>query len=532
MHVVVTLQRPDAAGEEAALAAAREGRAAPMSVRAFADRFGVPAATSDAAKAWLGSTGMRVVSVSAARDQLAADGPAGAVSQLFATPLHAFDSPDGRFVANTAAPQLPGNLGIVNVIGLNTLQQLHAAGRAPGPGAGHLPAGHLHRRHHPARTCGRVYEQPAAHVGAGQRVAIFGEGQTDGVVSDLRAFESRLPAAAGRRSAVEHPAGDTDFSDDSGHTEWNIDTQASTGMAPDVSGLDPVLRLRSVRRRRHQGVQPLHRRRGPAAAGVGELRRVRDGAGGQPVAEQPGDQPDRRCRSRRASGNNLGRHADRDHPAGRASRARPSSSPPGTPARPARSSVLPVIGAGNGVLNQGVADHQLAGLAALRHRGRRHRALHRRPRRTAPASTAGRSPAAAPSLFTPAPDYQQGTAGLTLPCVTDPTSDLPRHRRRRPRSPATSLGNGYDIVANGEFTEGGGGGTSLSSPLWAGMWTRIQSGVDRPPATGFANYAPLPGRQERHLLRPGLLRRQLHRPRPPACRPATAPTPRCPAGTT
>ena len=52
------------------------------------------------------------------------------------------------------------------------------------------------------------------------------------------------------------------------------------------------------------------------------------------------------------------------------------------------------------------------------------------------------------------------------------------------------VSNGYGIVADGE-TDYPGGGTSLSSPLWMGMWTRIQAAApkvgDSYPGLGFAN---------------------------------------------
>jgi pseudomonalisin len=484
MHVVVTLQRPDVSGEEAALDAAREGRAAPMSVRAFADRFGVPAATADAAKAWLGSTGMRVVSVSAARDQFAADGPASAVSQLFATPLDAFDSPDGRFVANTAAPQLPGNLGIVNVVGLNTLQQMHTP-RPLGPGP-------LQTSCLPGTCTGgttpadlwSVYEQPPAHVGAGQRVAIFGNGRTDGVISDLRAFENRF-RLGNPPVTVTHPAGDTDFADDSGHTEWNIDTQASHGMAPGLAGLDlyfgtdlsdaDVAKVFS----RYTDDQDSPRQ---ASASYGECESVPVVSG---LLNNPVTNPNPPPPIAQGLGNSLDttltaitRQAALEGKTIFSSAGDTGSSCP--------VASLPVVGAGNGVLNQGVPITNSpaslpyvvgVGGTVLYTDGHGGRAR----------EYGWNFGGGGTSLFTPAPAYQQGTPGLTIPCVTAPTSVC----RGIPDVSAQSgdvLGNGYDIVSAGAFTDGGGGGTSLSSPLWAGMWARIQSASTTAGGLGFADF--------------------------------------------
>jgi subtilase family serine protease len=47
------------------------------------------------------------------------------------------------------------------------------------------------------------------------------------------------------------------------------------------------------------------------------------------------------------------------------------------------------------------------------------------------------------------------------------------------------LTNGYPIVNGGKDTVEG--GTSLSSPLWVGMWARVQSASTAAGGNGFAN---------------------------------------------
>jgi pseudomonalisin len=485
MHLVVSLRRPDVAGEEAALAAQRDGRAAPMSVGAFVARFGVPAATADAAKAWLASTGLRVTSVSAARDQFAVDGPTGAVSQLFATPINAFRSPDGggAFVANTAAPRLPGDLGIANVVGLNTVQQMHTPHPLPrGPlqtvcGSGVCTGGTT-----PADLWS-VYEQPAAHAGAGQRVAILGDGQTDGVVSDLRAFETHfgLPAVP---VTVKHPAGDTDFSDDSGHVEWNIDTQAAHGMAPALSGLElyfgtdlsdaDVARVFS----RYTDDQDSPRQ---ASASYGECEAV-------PAVSDLLDNPITNPTPPPPIALGLGNGLDTTLSAitrQAALEGKTIFSSTGDTGSSCPVVTLPGVGTGNGVLNQGVPlTNSPATLPYVVGVGGT--VLDTDSRGGRAREYGWNFGGGGSALFTPAPAYQQGTPGLTLPCVTAPTSIC----RGIPDVSAQSgdvLGNGYDIVTNGQVTDGGGAGTSLSSPLWAGMWARIQSAAAGP-GLGFADF--------------------------------------------
>jgi pseudomonalisin len=98
------------------------------------------------------------------------------------------------------------------------------------------------------------------------------------------------------------------------------------------------------------------------------------------------------------------------------------------------------------------------------------------------------------SPFITAPDYQKNVPNLNRTCVSTPdgnTSNTGQLCRGVPDVSAISgdiISNGYAIVSDGQ--ESSGGGTSLSSPLWAGMWARV---VGTAPAGtsgyGFANEA-------------------------------------------
>jgi subtilase family serine protease len=79
---------------------------------------------------------------------------------------------------------------------------------------------------------------------------------------------------------------------------------------------------------------------------------------------------------------------------------------------------------------------------------------------------------------------------LSLPCVASPDgqlTNLGRPCRGIPDVAAQSgdvLTNGYAIVSAGQDNQGG--GTSLSSPLWAGMWARVNQSAGGS-GYGFAN---------------------------------------------
>ncbi|HEU0318417.1 MAG TPA: hypothetical protein VFR49_13865, partial [Solirubrobacteraceae bacterium] len=94
------------------------------------------------------------------------------------------------------------------------------------------------------------------------------------------------------------------------------------------------------------------------------------------------------------------------------------------------------------------------------------------------------------TLLIDAPAYQRGTPGLFLPCLATPDGQLTNTGqpcRGIPDVAAQSgdaLTNGYAIVAAG--APGQGGGTSLSAPLWAGMWARVNQSAGGA-GYGFAN---------------------------------------------
>jgi subtilase family serine protease len=485
LSLVISVSRPDVAGEKALLAAEHDPASTSyrhfLTPAQFAARFGVPASQRSAVTGYLTGGGLTVDSVSAAGDVYSVHGTAGQVSALFGTSLHNYSYNGTTFLANTSAPVSPAGLGIANVVGLNTLQRYTLPAKATAQQGTCLLS--LCVGGTSPSDLWSVYSQPSSYTGAGQQVAIFGEGQTDGVIADLRAFESHfgLPQAP---VSVIHPAGDTNFSDDSGHPEWNIDTQASTGMAPNVSSLAlyfgsdlsdaDVSRVFSTFTDDATG--PLQ-----ASASYGECETIPVVS---PIAGQPLLEPSLPVAQGLGNNNDatlteITRQAALEGKTIFASTGDTGSSCPVVAAA--------VIGAGNGVVNQAVPVTNspaslpyvtAVGGTVLYTDGSGHRS-----REYGWAYSGGGS-----TLFLPEPDYQQGTAGVNVPCVTDPSVTC-RGIADVSAQSGDITGNGYDIVMQGSYTEGGGAGTSLSSPLWAGMWTRIQSAAPTAAGNGFANYA-------------------------------------------
>jgi pseudomonalisin len=483
LHLVVSVARPNAAGEAATLAAVHNP-ASPsyrhfLTPAQFAAQFGVPAGRQDALRSLFAGGGLHVDSASVAGDRYSLSGTAAQVASLLHTSFHRYQFGSQSFVANTSAPVFPYGLGITNIVGLNTLQRYSTPARSR-PAQDLCLGGNCLGATTP-QDLWTTYQQPAAHTGQGQGLAVFGEGQTDGVISDLRQFESGngLPQVP---VTVKHPGGDTNFSDDAGHEEWNIDTQASSGMAPDASNLTLYfgsdLSDADVDRVFSQFTDDAG---GPmqASASYGECETVpvvsdlvgqalsSPTAAALPVGLGLGNQND-------ATLAPIAQQAALEGKTIFVSSGDTGSSCPIV--------VLPVVGAGNGVLNQVVpvtnSPASLPYVVAVGGTVLYTDGAGQRTREYGWAFSGGGS-----ALFTPAPAYQQGTAGLTLPCVTVAVTC-----RGVPDVAAQSgdvLSNGYAIISAGAATEGG--GTSLSSPLWEGMWARVQSASPNASGNGFAN---------------------------------------------
>lgn len=514
MEVGLALSRPDPAAEEAYYRSVYDPSSPSyhhfLTPSQFDRRFGVPVATWRRAAGWVQSKGLQV-QAGASHDYLLARGTVGQVQHAFGTEIQQFQSGATTFLANTGAPQVPASLPILSVLGLNTFQRFSTPARpaatasaapatAPLANVVHGTLGAVGNTVKAATSVNvgittpqnlwSVYQQPAAYRGAGQRVAIFGAGASAVPVADLAAFETKfgLPHVP---VTVNH-VGTGPFNDTSGSVEWDIDMQAAVGMAPDLDGLTlyfgSSLVDASVAGMLSAWVADPD---GPAQANAsfGECERT-------PldplllklplnVSQNPNP-----YQTGIALGNNL-------EPVGEqmlrqaAIEGRTLFSSSGDTGSSCPVVVLGQLGAGNGVLNQILpltsypASSQYAvavGGTVLYTNGAGGNS--RFLEYAWPFGGGGGS------FLIPAPSYQRGVQHNFLPCLISASGDLGvlgKPCRGIPDVAAQSgdsLTNGYAIVAGGVDAQGG--GTSLSSPLWAGMWARVNQSAGGP-GYGFAN---------------------------------------------
>jgi len=216
------------------LAAFVRGRHAPLSARAFGARFGPAPATARAVASWARTHRLRVSSISSNRTLVRLSGSSDEVARALATRFHAFRAPGGiRYFATTGTARLPRSFArqVSAVLGLSNLGRLgtgHRQARTAGVGGIDVP------RSYGPQDLASLYHAPSAATGAGQTVAVIAAGDLSQPRRDLVAFEQRfgLPQVPWTQVDVGPPSSDT-----SGSDEWDLDTQYSTGLAPNVSSL-------------------------------------------------------------------------------------------------------------------------------------------------------------------------------------------------------------------------------------------------------------------------------------------------------
>jgi hypothetical protein len=497
LHIGIGLQQsPSVSAAESQYAAGLYDPASPdyhhfLTPAGFDRRFGIPRTTVEAVQHWLIAGGVEVTETAGAGNWIQASGTVASIEKLMHVSIARYSSKGVTFLANESAPTVPAGDSIATVVGLNTLQHFSIPKTIKGQPAGSpgVPTtGCAPSCLYTPQDLWSMYDMPSSvggktvTKGQGMQMGVFGEGKSSDVISNLRLFEKamHLPQVP----VTVHDVGKGPFTDDSGQIEWDLDTQASTGMAPKVEGIQlffasslsdadvetafsswvsdataPKTMNASFGECETDPANQLWNAEPPQ---VGSF--VGDGDNLEPVAEKTLEQAAVEGRTLFAAAGDTG-----------------SSCP---------FAALPVIGAGNGVVNQGqpmenypcASDWAVCvGGTVLYSNGASHPA---RSVEYAWPYTGGGSAA-----FISEPAWQKKVSAIDHPCLVDPAGKpYPSGTVCRGAPDVAAMSgdiatNGYDIYANGAATTEG--GTSLSSPLWVGMWTRIQSAA--PKALGFAN---------------------------------------------
>lgn len=533
MTIGVSLSRPDTAGEIQLYNELYDPSSSEyqqfLTPAQFDQQFGVSSAESSAVSNWLTAGGLTIETTSPAGDYFTAEGTVAQLDQLFDVTIGSYTYDGQQFLANNVPPSVPDTLPIDAVAGLDTVHKFsldalkgHTLSKSavksvvaqPSSVTGIGPQSGDEGVLTPQDLWG-IYDDPGASaltnasgtstpatlestkidVGQGQTMGIFGEGETSSVVAQLRLFEQAMGFPKVPVHVVETEGGpQSAYGDNTGAIEWYLDSQSSTGMAPDVSQLDLYF-AKSL-------YDPdifadfdgwANDASGPRQmnASFGECEENPTNPVTGPLAQQPygtefGDELE-------AIAEPMLRQA--------AIEGRTLFSSAGDTGSGCPELVAPVAGAGNGVAVQPVpmvsypcasAYVVCVGGTVVSANGTSYPQSAQRAAETSWTFSGGGS-----SYFIPEPSFQTSVASVDHPCLSTPTGD--------PYSPASAptcrgvpdvadmsgnvTGDAYFIYIDGEPSSEG--GTSLASPLMMGQWTRIQAAasakVQKSGGLGFAD---------------------------------------------
>ncbi len=191
----------------------------------FTARFAATSATASAVKSYLVSSGLTNVTVASNRLQITADATVATAEQAFHTSISRFSQAGKSVLANTSAAQVPAALAgsVSGVVGLSTLGASAAPSVSVPKLTGYYP-----------KEFNTVYHSGVTKPGTGTTLAVIAEGDLTSTVTDLRTAEAKqgLPQVPVSLvySGIKSP--DTSAAD-----EWDLDTQTSTGAAPNAKRL-------------------------------------------------------------------------------------------------------------------------------------------------------------------------------------------------------------------------------------------------------------------------------------------------------
>ncbi|MHA3701157.1 S53 family peptidase [Jatrophihabitans sp. YIM 134969] len=191
----------------------------------FASAFGATAAQAQTVATYLSSAGMSGVTVSANRLQVTASATVAQASSAFHTAIARFSQAGSEVLANTSTAQVPASLaGTVSaVLGLTTLGAHPTAAPTLPKTTGYFPKEYT-----------TVYNASATKAGDGVSLAVIAEGDLTSTVKDLRTAETAQKLRQVPVTIVKTGPSSTDTA---GADEWDLDSQTSTGVAPNVKRL-------------------------------------------------------------------------------------------------------------------------------------------------------------------------------------------------------------------------------------------------------------------------------------------------------
>ena len=241
-HVVVSLRVRDMAKLEALGQAVNERGNSQyhrfLTPEAFLSEFAPTEAQVQKVVAYMRKNGFVNIRVSKNRLLISADGTAGTVRTAFNTPLVHLRKGNRTVFANAAPAEVPEALGgtVLSVLGLQNVTRAHTmAVRGPRTEAKTMTIG-TEMGHYPTEWP-RIYGATTLPTASSTAVGIITIGGANQATQDLNQFTQANDLARVNVSAVQTGDPSGDYSDDpNGQGEWDLDSQDIVGAAGGAVG--------------------------------------------------------------------------------------------------------------------------------------------------------------------------------------------------------------------------------------------------------------------------------------------------------
>jgi xanthomonalisin len=202
-----------------------------MTSAEFMERHAPSAEQAERVAAHLRAHGFTHVEIAPNRLLVSADGTASSVKDAFQAELHEYDVKGRRAYANETDAKVPEALSdtVLGVLGLQTVHLFHTMYK-PAPAVAEAEAGA-----NPDAIVGvnptafpSIYGASSMPSASNTTIGIITQGSVTQTITDLKAFASAAgyPVPSVTTVVVGTPSGDT-----SGMVEWNMDTQSSLASA-------------------------------------------------------------------------------------------------------------------------------------------------------------------------------------------------------------------------------------------------------------------------------------------------------------
>jgi pseudomonalisin len=176
-------------------------------------------------------------SVSANRTLVRLRGSSSAFGEALGVTFERYQESNGStYYTPNGSAHLPSSFSgqVAGVVGLSSIGRLSLPPKRTPANSTQATGGINYPAEYGPQDFWSLYNAPSSATGSGQQVAVIAEGDLTIPKQDLVKFEQQfgLPQVPVTQTTVGTASTDT-----SGNDEWDLDTQYSTGFAPDVTGL-------------------------------------------------------------------------------------------------------------------------------------------------------------------------------------------------------------------------------------------------------------------------------------------------------